>query len=90
MTDTPHPNPPAVRRAVPGDFFHVATLLAELGRPRLSPDTTDKAQAVYERHLADTNTASMVAEIDGGMVGFLSTVFRERLTVCRRRRGYRT
>ena len=79
MTDTPNPNPPAVRRAAPGDFLSVAVLLAELGRPRLTPDTTDAAQAVYERHLADPNTASMVAEIDSATVGFLSLVFRERL-----------
>ncbi len=79
MTDTPNTNPPAVRRAASGDFLDVATLLAELGRPGLTPDTTAKAQAVYERHAADANTASMVAEIDGAMVGFLSLVFRERL-----------
>ncbi len=79
MTDAPHPNPPAVRRAAPGDFLRVAALLAELGRPGLMPDTTAKAQAVYERHAADANTASLVAEIDGVMVGFLSLVFRERL-----------
>lgn len=79
MTDTPNLNPPAVRCAAPGDFLRVAALLAELGRPGLTPDTTDKAQAVYERHVADTNTASMVAEIDGEIIGFLSLVFRERL-----------
>ncbi len=79
MTDTPNPNPPAVRRAAPDDFLRVAALLAELGRPRLTLDATDKAQAVYERHIAEANTASMVAEIDGEIVGFLSLVFRERL-----------
>ncbi len=79
MTDTPHPNPPVVRRAAPGDFLRVAALLAELGRPQVTPETSDVAQAVYERHVADSNTASLVAEAGGEIVGFLSLVFRERL-----------
>lgn len=79
MIDTTSPNPPAVRRAETGDFLRVAALLAELGRPRLTPDTTDKAQVVYERHIAASDTASLVAEVDGKIVGFLSLVFRERL-----------
>ena len=36
-------------------------------------------QAVYERHVADPETTSLVAEVDGTLVGFLSLVFREHL-----------
>jgi len=54
-------------------------LLAELGRPALSPETSEAAQAVFERHIADPETASLVAEVDGSIIGFLSLVFREHL-----------
>ena len=40
-------------------------------------------QAVYRRHLADSQTASLVAEVDGEVVGFLSLVFREHLNFIR-------
>lgn len=68
-----------VRPITPADFLPVAALLAELGRPRLTPDSSDAAQAVYARHVADPQTASLVAEVDGTLIGFLSLVFREHL-----------
>ena len=68
-----------VRLAEPGDFLQVAALLAELGRPALTPETSEAAQAVYARHVADPETASLVAEHAGEIVGFLSLVFREHL-----------
>jgi len=68
-----------VRLAEAGDFLPVAALLTELGRPALTPATADAAQAVYERHIARLDTASLVAELGGELVGFLSLVFRERL-----------
>jgi len=68
-----------VRPAAPADFLRVAALLTELGRPALTPETTEAARAVYERHVADSSTASLVAEADGSVVGFLSLVFREHL-----------
>ena len=68
-----------IRRAMPADFPRVAALLAELGRPALTAETADAAQAVYERHLAGPWTASLVAESDGTIVGFLSLVFRDHL-----------
>ncbi len=68
-----------VRPITAADFFCVAALLAELGRPRLTPETSDAAQAVYQRHVADPRTASLVAEVDGKVAGFLSLVFREHL-----------
>jgi len=68
-----------VRPITSADFLGVAALLAELGRPALTPETSDAAQAVFERHVADPQTASLVAEVDGEAVGFLSLVFREHL-----------
>ena len=70
----------SIRPAAPADFFAVAALLAELGRPALTPETSDAAQGVYARHVADPNTASLVAEQDGKIIGFLSLVFREHLS----------
>jgi len=68
-----------VRPITSADFLPVAALLAELGRPALTPETSGAAQAVYARHLADPETASLVAEVDGKVAGFLSLVFREHL-----------
>ena len=68
-----------VRPLTSADFLRVAALLAELGRPALTPETSDAVQAVYERHIADPQTASLVAEVNGQIVGFLSLVFREHL-----------
>ena len=68
-----------VRPVNSADFLRVAALLAELGRPALTPETSDAVQAVYESHVADPQTASLVAEVDGEIVGFLSLVFREHL-----------
>lgn len=36
-------------------------------------------QAVYQRHIARDGTASLVAVLDGSVIGFLSLEFRERL-----------
>ena len=68
-----------VRPITSDDFLRVAALLAELGRPVLTPETSDAVQAVYERHNANPQTASLVAEVNGQIVGFLSLVFREHL-----------
>ena len=68
-----------IRRAAPGDFAACAHLLAELGRPAPTPDTEAAMRAVYERHIAQENTASLVAETDGAIIGFLSLVFRDQL-----------
>lgn len=72
-----------VRPITAADFLRVTALLAELGRPALTPETSDAAQAVYERHIADPQTASLVAEVDGKVIGFLSLVFREHLNYVR-------
>ncbi len=72
-----------VRLAVAEDFPQVAALLAELGRPQVTPETSESAVAVYERHLARENTASLVAERDGALLGFMSLEVREHLNYTR-------
>lgn len=68
-----------IRRAAAEDFDAVASLLAELGRPALTPDTREEARKVYLRHVARPDTDSLVAELDGRVVGFMSLEYRERL-----------
>lgn len=70
---------PAVRPATRRDFNAVSRLLAELGRPEVTPETQAAARAGYERHLLRDDTGSLVAEADGEVVGFMSLEFRERL-----------
>ncbi|MDQ2688300.1 MAG: GNAT family N-acetyltransferase [Armatimonadota bacterium] len=61
------------------DFQAVSALLAELGRPAISDETRVEARQIYARHLARPNTASLLAEVGGTPVGFMSLEFRERL-----------
>jgi GNAT superfamily N-acetyltransferase len=68
-----------IRHAAPEDFAACARLLAELGRPAPTPDTEAALREVYERHVARADTASLVAEAEGAVIGFLSLEFRERL-----------
>lgn len=68
-----------VRRVTPTDFDVVTALLAELGRPHLTPATAAQAQAVFERHVASRDVESLLALRDGVPVGFLSLHYRERL-----------
>ncbi len=73
-----------VRPAAKGDFLRVTALLAELGRPPLTPETRDRAEAVYLRHVSDSQTASLVAETNAEIIGFLSLTFREHLNFIHR------
>ena len=68
-----------VRTITPEDFEAVAALLAELGRPTLTNDTREEARRVYLRHVGRTDTASLLAELNGRAVGFCSLEFRDRL-----------
>lgn len=61
------------------DFAAVSALLAELGRPAVTPEREDAARAVFARHVAAPDTASLLAERDGVPIGFLALHFRERL-----------
>ena len=72
--------PLVIRPAEHRDFPAVAALLAELGRPRVGPDAVTLARQIYARHIARPDTASLVAEVDGAVVGFMSLELRERLT----------
>jgi GNAT superfamily N-acetyltransferase len=68
-----------VRLAEPEDFEAVTRLLEELGRPQVGSAEENGAREVYLRHLRRDDTASLVAEVDGEIVGFCSLEFRERL-----------
>ena len=68
-----------VRLADAGDFETVTSLLEELGRATVTDETRDACRAVFEEHVADGETAHLVAEDDGRVVGFCSLHFRERL-----------
>jgi GNAT superfamily N-acetyltransferase len=68
-----------VRPAVAADFAAVASLIALLGRTTLEPETTAAIQSGYEHYLTRSDTAALVAEIEGEVVGFISLEFRQRL-----------
>ena len=68
-----------IRPAALGDFPAVSTLLAELGRPALTPETSDACRPSMRSIIADPETGSLVADLDGTIVGFLSLVFRDHL-----------
>jgi GNAT superfamily N-acetyltransferase len=69
-----------VRLAERGDFDAVTALLEELGRARVTDETREACRRVFESHLDDGQAAHLVAqESGGGIVGFSSLHFRERL-----------
>jgi len=68
-----------VRPAALADFAAVSSLLAPLGRPELTEETTDVLQLSYAHYLDRADTAPLVAELAGGVRGFLSLEFRQRL-----------
>ena len=72
-----------IRPAELSDFEQVAVLLAELGRPPVTPETEEAARAIYERHVGRTGTASLVAESDGKLIGFMSLEIRNHLNYVR-------
>ena len=68
-----------VRAAAPADFEAVTALLAELGRPDVSAADLPAARVIFLRHVDRADTASLVAELNGRVVGFMSLEFRDRL-----------
>ena len=68
-----------IRPAEVGDFAQVAALLTELGRPPVTPETAEALRTVYERHVGRTDTASLVAEREGRLLGFMSLEIRDHL-----------
>lgn len=68
-----------VRRVEPEDFEAVSTLLAELGRPKVTEDRRAAAREVFTRHVGSADVESHVVTRDGQPIGFLSMHLRERL-----------
>ena len=68
-----------IRHAEPRDFLAVSPLLPELGRGELNSASEPIFRERYARHIGRADTASLVAEEDGQVVGVLSMEFRERL-----------
>jgi GNAT superfamily N-acetyltransferase len=69
-----------VRPLVAADFSAACRLLAELGRPAVTPDTEDRVRDVFETHIAAGDTASLVAQRGEHVIGLLSLHIRERLS----------
>jgi GNAT superfamily N-acetyltransferase len=69
-----------VREARAADWPAVAELLAQLGRPDVrGTDEEAEARQVFQAYLAREDTAALVAERDGRLVGFLDMEYRARL-----------
>jgi GNAT superfamily N-acetyltransferase len=72
--------PIVIRPLVLADFSAASRLLVELGRPAATPETVERLRAAFEHHVADADTASLMAERDGQPIGLLTLHFRERLS----------
>jgi ribosomal protein S18 acetylase RimI-like enzyme len=59
------------------DFEAVTRLLAELGRPAPSDERLPALRRTYTQHVGRSDTASLLALLDGAPVGFCSLEFRE-------------
>src|SRR4051794_90970 len=68
-----------VRSVQSGDHAAVCGLLAELGRPAVTPDSEAAVREVFDADLADDNADHLVATDDGTVVGFCSLHYRRRL-----------
>ena len=68
-----------IRHAESRDFLAVSPLLPELGRGELNSASEPIFRERYACHIGRADTASLVAEEDGQVVGVLSMEFRERL-----------
>ena len=69
-----------VRRAVAADFAAATTLLEELGRAKVTPETREECERVYAAQLADPESAPLVGEdAEGQVVAFCTLHFRPRL-----------
>ena len=63
--------------ATDDDFSAVTRLLAELGRPAPSDERLPALRRTYDAHVARPETASLVAELEGTPVGFVSFELRQ-------------
>jgi len=80
QTPSAHAAPVVIRAATEADFAAVCALLAELGRPQVSPATEPGVRGIYLRHIANPNSAALIAERDGRAIGFVALHIRERLS----------
>ena len=63
-----------------GDYAGVCALLAELGRPQVTPETDAACRAVFDADLEADGADHLVAVDDSGtVVGFCSLHYRRRL-----------
>jgi GNAT superfamily N-acetyltransferase len=69
-----------VRSMSADDFLAACQLLAELGRPAPTDETRAQVRQAFDRHLANADTASLIALRDNRAVGLLSLHIRERLS----------
>jgi len=67
-----------IRRIVDDDADFEATtrLLAELGRPAPSDERLPALRRTYAQHVANPDTGSLIASLNGQAVGFVSLEFR--------------
>ena len=68
-----------VRRAEPTDFESVTTLLEELGRAKVTPDTRDEARRVFLAQLKEPGAGPLVVEDGGELIACCSFHLRPRL-----------
>jgi GNAT superfamily N-acetyltransferase len=71
---------PSVRLAAPGDWAAVAALLVELGRgvaEHTAADSTHQLQ--FAGHIRRIEHVTLVAEIDGAVVGVIDMEYHQRL-----------
>lgn len=73
-----------IRRIEPEDFAGVTKLLAELGRPRATPETIEAMRHTFYCHVAALDVESLVAGKGDDLVGFCSLHLRERLNFATR------
>ena len=59
------------------DFQAVTRLLAELGRPAPVEERLPALRRTYDAHVARADTGSLLAELDGTAVGFISLELRQ-------------
>ncbi len=74
--DAPTPAGVEIRPIEARDFEAVTRLLAELGRPAPTPETTDALRRTFVSHLGRSDTASLIATLDGAPAAFVSLEFR--------------
>ncbi len=68
-----------IRGVEEGDFEAVALLIEGLGRPRLTDSNRESLRRVFDVLRLEPNTAFLVAELDGELIGTIRVQMRGRL-----------